>query len=108
MEFVDHDRFKAIRNWIDPSNPTCPSTHVSVIHLKQGYTYPLIYWTGIAKPVYMTRNNKMIELGASACSIVFVIEANSRKNMLIDKVMVNETRKKKKNGPGSRRRFAMK
>lgn len=67
-----------------------------------------MYLTGIAKPVYMTRNIKIIELGASACSMVFVIDANSRKNMLIDKVIVNATSMKKKNGPGSRRRFAMK
>lgn len=37
----------------------------------------------------------------------FVIDAKSRKNMLIDNVAVNATNMKKKNGPGSRRRLAM-
>lgn len=55
----------------------------------------------------MTNNTRTIELGAKACAIVFVIEAKSLKNMLIDNVIVNATRRKKKNGPGSRRRFAM-
>jgi hypothetical protein len=73
-----------------------------------GKTYPLIYCTGIAKPVYMTSSSKMMLEGASACSIVFVIEAKSRKNMLIDSIIVNATSRKKKNGPGSRRRLAMK
>jgi hypothetical protein len=49
----------------------------------------------------------MILLGASACSMVFVIEASSRKNMLIDSVIVNATSRKKKKGPGSRRRLVM-
>lgn len=40
--------------------------------------------------------------------MVFVIEAKRRKNMLIDRVMVNATSMKKKNGPGSRRKFAIK
>jgi hypothetical protein len=67
-----------------------------------------MYLIGIAKPVYMASSNKIIELGASACSIVFVIDANSLKNMLIERVIVKETRRKKKNGPGSRRRPVMK
>jgi hypothetical protein len=70
-------------------------------------TYPLMYRTGIAKPVYMTSSSKMIELGANACAIVFVMEANNLKNMLIDSVIVNATSMKKKNGPGSRRRLDM-
>jgi hypothetical protein len=35
------------------------------------------------------------------------MDAKSRKNMLIDIIIVNATSKKKKNGPGSRRRLAM-
>lgn len=50
----------------------------------------------------------MIELGARACAMVFVIEPKRRKNMLIDRVIVKATSKKKKKGPGSRRKFAMK
>ena len=73
-----------------------------------GQTYPGIYCTGIANPVYMTSNKRMIELGARACAMVFVMEANSRKNMLIESIIVNATRRKKKKGPGSRRRLAMK
>jgi hypothetical protein len=61
----------------------------------------------MANPVYMTSRSRMIELGARACSMVLVMDAKSRKNMLIDSIMVNATSKKKKNGPGSRRRFAM-
>ena len=55
----------------------------------------------------MASRSRTIELGASACSIVFVIEANSLKNMLMASVIVNATSIKKKNGPGSRRRFAI-
>lgn len=58
--------------------------------------------------MYKTRRRRTIELGARACSIVFVNEANSRKNMLIDKVIVKATSKKKKKGPGSRLKFAIK
>jgi hypothetical protein len=61
----------------------------------------------MANPVYMTRRSRIIELGARACSIVLVMDAKSRKNMLIDIIIVNATSKKKKNGPGSRRRLAM-
>ena len=43
----------------------------------------------MANPVYITRQSKMIELGARACAIVFVILANRRKNMLMERVMVN-------------------
>lgn len=56
----------------------------------------------------MTSSNNMIEDGARAWAIVFVIDANSLKNMLMDKVIVNATKKKKKKAPGSRRRLAMK
>jgi hypothetical protein len=108
MELVHHDTLESVGDWIDPSDPTCPPTIVSVTHLEWRSTHPLMYLTGIAKPVYNTRNIKTIELGARACSMVFVIDANSRKNMLIDRVMVNATSKKKKNGPGSRRRCAIK
>lgn len=66
-----------------------------------------MYCTGMANPVYMTSKSRMMELGAKACAIVFVIEAKSLKNMLIERVMVNATSRKKKNGPGSRRRLAM-
>ena len=55
-------------------------------------TYPLMYLTGIANPVYITSSSRMIELGARACAIVFVILANSRKNILIESVMVKATR----------------
>ena len=51
-----------------------------------------MYLTGIANPVYITRHNKIIELGARACAIVFVILANKRKNMLIERVIVKATR----------------
>lgn len=71
-------------------------------------THPLIYCTGMANPVYITSNIRIIELGARACAMVFVIEAKRRKNMLIDSVIVKATRRKKKKGPGSRRKFAMK
>jgi hypothetical protein len=66
-----------------------------------------MYGTGIAKPVYITSRSRIIELGARACAIVFVIDAKSLKNMLIDSVIVKATSMKKKNGPGSRRRLAM-
>jgi hypothetical protein len=55
----------------------------------------------------MTSRSRIIELGANACSILLVIDANSLKNMLIDSVIVKPTSMKKKKGPGSRRRFAM-
>ena len=67
-----------------------------------------MYLTGIAKPVYITKHNNIIELGARACAMVFVIEASKRKNMLIDRVIVKAIRKKKKNAPASRRKLAMK
>ena len=46
--------------------------------------------------------------GARAWAIVLVMEAKNRKNMLIDNVIMNETKKKKKKGPGSRRRLTIK
>lgn len=51
-----------------------------------------MYLTGIAKPVYITRHSKMMELGARAWAIVFVMLANSRKNMLIERVIVKAMR----------------
>jgi hypothetical protein len=66
-----------------------------------------MYATGMTKPVYVKRTSRIIELGARACAIVFVIDAKSLKNMLIDSVIVNATSMKKKNGPGSRRRLAI-
>jgi hypothetical protein len=51
----------------------------------------------------------MIELGARAWAIVFVMLANKRKNMLIERAIVNaRSKKKKKNGPASRRKLVMK
>lgn len=70
-------------------------------------TYPRMYCTGMAKPVYMTSKRRIIELGARACAIVLVIDANKRKNILMLSVIVNATSRKKKNGPGSRRRLAI-
>jgi hypothetical protein len=55
----------------------------------------------------MTSRIRIIELGAKACSIVFVMEANNLKNMLIDSIIVNATNRKKKKAPGSRRRLAI-
>jgi hypothetical protein len=49
----------------------------------------------------------MIELGASACATVLVMDAKSLKNMLIETIIVNATSRKKKKGPGSRRRLVM-
>jgi hypothetical protein len=48
------------------------------------------------------------ELGASACSIDLVNDANHLKNMLIDNNIEKAMSKKKKKGPGSRRRLDMK
>jgi hypothetical protein len=61
----------------------------------------------MTKPVYMTSTRSTMLLGARACDMVFVIEANRRKNMLMDSIIVNATSIKKKKGPGSRRRLAM-
>jgi hypothetical protein len=61
----------------------------------------------MTNPVYTTKKMRMIELGASACATVFVIDAKSLKNILMDTIMVNATSMKKKKGPGSRRRFAI-
>jgi hypothetical protein len=40
----------------------------------------------------MHKHSRIIELGARACAIVFVILANKRKNMLIERVIVNATK----------------
>jgi hypothetical protein len=61
----------------------------------------------MTNPVYTTKKMRIIELGASACATVFVIDAKSLKNMLIETIMVNATSMKKKKGPGSRRRLAI-
>lgn len=49
-----------------------------------------------------------IAAGAIACEIVRLLEPMVRKIMDIVKVHINEKRKYRKNGPGSRRRFVMK
>ena len=71
-------------------------------------TYPLIYSIGIAKPVYRTTKNRRTEAGARACSMLLLIDAISRNSILIESNIVKETKRKKKKGPGSRRKFAMK
>jgi hypothetical protein len=45
---------------------------------------------GIANPVYRTMKRRITDAGASACSRVFVIDAISRKSMLIDMVILND------------------
>ena len=67
-----------------------------------------MYWTGTAKPVYMTIMIRMTEAGARACSTLLLIEAISRNIMLMARSIAKEMSKKKKKGPGSRRRFVIK
>jgi hypothetical protein len=50
----------------------------------------------------------LIDEGARAWSIVLVNDANQRKNMDMASIIDMEIKRKKKNGPGCRRRFDMK
>jgi hypothetical protein len=50
----------------------------------------------------------IIPAGVVACAIDRVLEQAVRKIIDMHKVHMNENRRKRKNGPGSRRRFVMK
>jgi hypothetical protein len=62
----------------------------------------------MAKPVKVTIARMMIAAGAIACESVRDTEAIVLNNMDMTSVEMKLTKTKKKNGPGSRRRLAIK
>lgn len=60
------------------------------------------------KPVKMTRSRMRMAAGTRACDRVRDEEARVRKIILIASTVKNEKSRKKKKGPGSRRRFVKK
>ena len=62
----------------------------------------------MGKPENKATASSMIEAGASDSASVLVSDPMSRKSIDIDNVVQKLIRKKKKNGPGSRRRLHMK
>ena len=62
----------------------------------------------MTNPVYITIASITTDVGAIACASDFVTDATVRKSMDITKVMVKDTKRKKKKASGSLRRLVKK
>jgi hypothetical protein len=119
MEFVDHQGFEGVVDGIQVSEPFDPAEHVGcgnretcgqVYRVRSSRNLPDGGLKNGCKfsPAYAKRSRIRMAAGARACERVLEIEAMKRKSMDIVRVAVKLMSRKKKKGPGSLRRLAMK